>query len=352
MRASTVGGIGLTLLATGTAIAARRRADHLAAERFYELAEPTMPPREAASNVTNPSVFHRSEAFYTIHAAQMAAVRDVLPTADLRPVRFPGDRALVALIATRYHEWTCANADGGTIVFRPFGEVAVAAFVTRWPAPAVLPVLPGMPHALAAGLFWLHIPNTSGEATWAGRILGEPKFVADIDFTEDVVNRGVHVAEGGREILAFSMRVRGGMRVRQGRQRSYSAHRGLLLETVGRGFSYEQRQVRPKHVELEFGDHVVGQALRQLGIEPTPLIGGSFLASRWVAPETDPRVVGRSAPYLGYEGTDRPFGRYTVQHPGTEPVDQYADPATAAPRMGPIDFVPPWERTPAAVRGR
>jgi hypothetical protein len=348
MRTRLLGGAGAAAIVAGVgAAAARRRADRVAAESFYELGEPVMPPPGVMSNMTMPAVLHRADTFYSVHPADGAALAAIVESRGLHPVRLADGRGLVAFVAGQHHELTCAGADGRTVVWRPYGEVAIAAFVTRRRMPALIPLLPGVPAGLSAGLFWLQIPVTTREARDAGLISGEPKFVADIDFEDDLVERRVKVAEDGREIVTLSVRPDGPVRIDRRPTRAYSVHHGLLLEEVTRRFTYERRRMGATGAHLTIGDHPVGEFLTRLGVAADPYFSSSTLANRVAV--VAPRVIGRCADYAGYLGADRELGRYTIRHPGTDAIDQYAEPAERAPRLPSVDFRPPWEEAASTV---
>jgi len=66
----------------------------------------------------------------------------------------------------------------------------------------------------------------------------------------------------------------------------------------------------------------VAEALRALGLAADPFATANIVASTFLIPEG--QTVGPAAPYPGYAGVERDFGRYTVSHAGTPPIDQYA----------------------------
>jgi len=82
----------------------------------------------------------------------------------------------------------------------------------------------------------------------------------------------------------------------------------------------------------------VADQLRALGVSPEPLIVVSYLDARWILPAGNP--IGAARDYTGYPGGDRMRGRFTVEYPGTGPIDQYSappgvlPPATPAPAAG------------------
>ena len=268
-----------------------------------------------------PVFYHHNDVFMSVHAASYDAVAAELPSEVIRPARWADGRALVAVTAFRYHAVTWSAGDGSAGSLAPYGEVSLAAVVTAGPARRVLPLLSGQLRG-----FVLHLPVTTIEARDGGIAgWGFPKFVADMDFTEDPSFRRVCLSEGGSPILTLTVRPRGPVLAERRPLVAYTALHGELLETVipVRG----HMQARPGGGELLLGDHEVAHRLRRLQISPASLAVFSYLDHRSILP------VGQSAgparDYHGYTGADQAFGRFTVSYPGTPPLDQYA----AAPAL-------------------
>ncbi|HYB39739.1 MAG TPA: acetoacetate decarboxylase family protein [Mycobacterium sp.] len=134
--------------------------------------------------------------------ASYDAVRDVLPSSDLHPVRWFDGRAAVLIAAMRYHEVSVRHADGTPDLLAPYGEVLIAALVTRRPLQRGLPLL--LPTMQGLGGFVLDLPVTTAEACDLGRkLFGLPKFVADMDFREEPTQRQVKISEGDAEIMTL-----------------------------------------------------------------------------------------------------------------------------------------------------
>ena len=98
--------------------------------------------------------------------------------------------------------------------------------------------------------------------------------------------------------------------------------RGRLLETVGPVVARWQAQPGPGAGQLALGAHPVAEELRRLELSPRPLAGFRALEYRSTLPAGRP--VGTAADVPGHLGADRELGRFTVAHPGTAPLDQYA----------------------------
>ena len=157
---------------TGAVLAARRAADLRTAARFYERVGATTEPTDVGTFYGGfPGVWHRSDASESLHSASLEAVRAMLPTDDLYPVRLPGERAIVDVSSLRHDVFSAGGVDG--LAMLPYGEVMVAVLVTRRPAPPILPLVAPAASGMAAGAFVLHLPVTTRAARDAGRAVGD-----------------------------------------------------------------------------------------------------------------------------------------------------------------------------------
>lgn len=289
---------------------------------FYQWDGPRPVITVGDTSIRLPVFYHHNDVFMSVHTASYDAVAAELPSEAIRPARWTGGRALIAVIAFRYNAITWTAGGGEVRSQRPYGEICVAAMVTTGQAPRVLPLLSAQLHG-----FVLHLPVTTLEARDRGIAgWGYPKFVADMDFTEDPAFRRVQLSEGGSAILTLTVRPRGPVLADHRPLVSYSEHHGELLQTSipVRGYM----QARPGGGELVLGNHEVASQLRRLQISPAPLTIFSYLAHHSILPAGKP--IGPAHDHHGYTGTSRPLGRLTVSYPGTPPLDQYATPAPAA----------------------
>jgi hypothetical protein len=296
--------------------------------KFYEWTGPRPVAEVDGLRLMGPGFFHRMDSFQSVHLASYDAVRDVLPSNELYPVRWIDGRAILMIGAVKYHAVSASHADGTTAVLAPYGEVVIAAMVTRGPARRGLPLLaPGLHHA---GGFILHMPVTTLEARDLGlKIFGLPKFVADMDFREEPLLRQVRVSEQDTEILTLA--IRPGSRVTTDRNPGilYSSLHGELLQTTTRFFGHRQVRLGRRAGALQLGEHPVAGRLRELGISRAPLMAASYLDGRLILPFGSP--IGAAQDYTGYPGHDRTRGRFTVAYPGTGPIDQYSVPPGVLP---------------------
>lgn len=332
--------------ATTALMAAKRAADRRAAARFYEhVGEPGEFLDEGAYHGGLPAVWHRSEVSETLHAASLDAVRALLPSPDLHPVRLPGGRAIIDVSSLRHEEFSARGIEG--LAMLPYGEVMVSALVTRRLAPPLLPLVAPARTGLQAGAFVLHLPVTSKAARDGGRGWGYPKFTADIEFKDSVETVRATLSEGGHRILTHTVRPAGQPTVTGAPLTLYSVNDGQLWEQSVPRYALQRRRWGRDGGLLELGDHQVADELRGLDIQAQPFLTMHFSAARISFPGV--RSIGAARPYMGYIGDERELGSYVVTYPGTGPIDRYAPYApTAGPRRALADGSAPADAEPVA----
>ncbi|MGY1689499.1 acetoacetate decarboxylase family protein [Geodermatophilus sp. SYSU D01105] len=286
-----------------------------------EWAGPSPEVRVGDRSFRLPLRYPDSACFASVHPADPAAVAAALPAGLLRPVRWADGRALLSVAAFRYRAVT--TADDPPRLLAPYGELSVAAVVTRGPAPRLLPLL-----RRRLPLFVLHLPVTTAEARDAGVALwGFPKFVADMDFAEERTARRVSLAEGATPVLSLTVRSAGPVFPDRRPAVMYSERDGQLVETVVPMAGRLRLGIGAASGALELGDHPVAEHLRRLGVSPAPLAVFDYLDHRSLLPAGRP--VGSAPAHRGHRGAERTRGRFTVRYPGTAPLDLYAPPAPA-----------------------
>ena len=304
---------------------------------FYDWPGPRPVAEVDGLRLRGPAFYHRVDSFGSMHLASYDAVRELLPSSELQPVRWLDGRAVLQIGASRYHVASCSYADGTTGVLAPYAEVVIAAMVTRGPARPGLPLLaPGLHHV---GGFVLHLPVTTLEARDLGlKIFGLPKFVADMEFREEPLLRQLRLLEQDSEILTLAVRPGGRVTADRSHGVLYSSLHGELLETTVRFLGHRQVRLGRRAGALQLGRHPVADQLRALGVSPEPVMIVSYLDGRAILPFGNP--IGAARDYTGYLGSDRPRARFTVEYPGTGPIDQYSVPP---------GVLPPATTTPAAA---
>lgn len=268
-----------------------------------------------------PLLCHDDDVFSAVHTASYEAVRSLMPSDALRPVRRLDGHALVLLAACRYHSVTWAGLDGTSGSFTPHAELVISALVH----------LAGE-HRLPSrqrrwGALVLQMPTTTLEACEHGRVLyGLPRFVADLHFSEDPSSRQVRVYDDGSHILSFTVRPAGPPRIEQAVTTMYSARDGSLLETELLTVGDVQSRHGGACGALILGDpgsHPVSDALHALRISVAPIAVHSYLDHRAVL-EGPGRTLGPARALAMYGGSQRVLGEYTVRYPDAAPIDQYA----------------------------
>lgn len=329
MNGALARGIGLAAVGTGAGIAVSRRIARRRDEGFYGSV-----PLEAAPMpgmpIRLPLYYNRVEGIASIHAASLDAVVAALPSSTLHPVTLPGGRAAVFVGAYLYREWTYTDMTGATRSLPPYGEVMVAALVTPRAMPPLLPlVLEAVGFGGLKG-FVLHLPVTLQVARDGGRsVWGLPKFVADMDFEDEVISRTVRVSDEGQDILTLRVNSDGISRTDRTPLEIYSVREGMLLHTVVPSICLSKNGVGRGAGELSIGvDHPVAKDLQQFELDPGPVLTQFIQLQRTILPRGVD--VGTARAYAGYSGSDRAFGRLTMRYPGMEPLDLYADAAADA----------------------
>jgi hypothetical protein len=323
-------GFAVGTAAAAAAIAMQQRAARQAAEAFYTTRlEPTEPAWIGAGYGGAPVYWHASEWIEALHTASLEAIRAALPSDDLHPVQMPNGRAMVYLAATQYGDITANGVEG--LAALPYGEVWVAAAVTRRPAPPLVPLFAPAASGRAAGWFVLHLPVTTKVARDVGRLMwGYPKFMADMDFEDALSERSVRLAEGGRTILTLTVRPAGRPSIAHGATAMYSVLDGQLIETAIPSYAIQRTRWGRSGGRLDLGDHQVADELGHLDISSAPFMTRHSVGQR--ISMVKGRPIGPARQYLGYIGDDRDLGRYVVHYPNTAPIDRYAP---FAPTAGP-----------------
>jgi len=303
-----------------TALRRRHRADD-----FYRWT-PDRPVMEIDSYRLRPPFFyHRADLFQSLHLASYQAVRDILPSEDLYPIRWFDGRAMIGVGAFRYEHVSVEDADGTTRLLSPYGEIIVIALASH-----------GRPRTRGLGSlraavgastgFILDLPVTTAEARDGGRSgYGMAKFIADMDFTEEPGHRKVVLSEDGTHVFTLSARTSGPVLAQRSSITTYSVLHGQLIETVVRLDGHAQMGVGASAGRLVLGTHPVADRLRALEVARVPLLVASYLDVRLALPAGT--AVGPARDYDGHRGGDRDRGRLTVSYPGTDQIDLYTVPA-------------------------
>jgi hypothetical protein len=255
------------------------------------------------AEIALPIRYWRTDCFMGLFSADLDAVRDLLPSRRLHPVRVTGNKVVVAVGVFNYLETSVG----------PYGEIAVSPLCTLdRMAPPVLPLATGYLRGMSG--FVAHLPVTSRIAREAGRrVWGYPKFVADMDFDLRPESQRVEMSEDGQEILSLEVRRRGHVALETAPLTTYTAHGDRLVRTTIAMRGHVATAIGPSHGELVLGDHAVGREIAALGIGRRPLVTRTYLSHSAILPAgVDLGPVDRS--YGGHQGSDAEFGRHTVRY--------------------------------------
>jgi acetoacetate decarboxylase len=253
-----------------------------------------------------PVLYFRDDAFALFYTADMHAVEALMPAKSLHPVRLPGNRALVGVVAFNYLETSIG----------PYGEVGIIVPVVygQKPPPLLLPALlegryPGF------GSLVIHLPVTNQTARDAGRgEWGYPKFVADMRFTITPEALTCDLSEGGRHILTLHV-VRQGFSLRDKKPlTTFSVRNRNLIETVIPNKGCFRMAVNPQGSYLKLGNHEVAHGIADLGLAKKPLLSRYYVERNAILPQG--QVIEENVlPLDGYTGKNGK-GRYeTIYFP-------------------------------------
>ncbi|SFN82054.1 Acetoacetate decarboxylase (ADC) [Geodermatophilus obscurus] len=269
-----------------------------------------------------PLRYHDTAVASSYHLASAAAVAAALPRRGgqplLRPLPGPGGRTVVAVHAFRYRTVTWTGPDGATHSLAPYGEVGVTAGVLAGPAARG----GGRP---ATGGFVLQLPVTSREARDLGRVeWGLPKWLADMDFLDAPDRQEVRLGEDGAEVLTHTVRAGGPALRGSGSRTLWSVRDGRLLETTVTVLARWQARPGRGAAAVVLGAHPVADALRRLDLSPAALAAFRAVEYRSTLPAGRPLGLVDGPPSPVHPGREDAVGRFTVAHPGTAPLPQYA----------------------------
>lgn len=253
-----------------------------------------------------PIRYHRTDAYLAVFSADTDAVRAMLPSRRLHPVRLGRGRAAVGVMSYNYLE-TGVGA---------YGEIGIAAMCTLdRPRTPLTPLLRESRDPSFGAFVW-HLPVTTRIARDAGRaIWGYPKFVADMAFEERPEVRQVTMREGGRDILRVRVRRRGRPITETNPLVTFTEHDGEMIRTVIATRAVHQLGLGRNQGHLELGDHPVADELRSLDISTDTVATKSYLAHAAILPR-GASVGASDRRHIGFIGSDALSGRHTIRYDG------------------------------------
>lgn len=189
----------------------------------------------------------------TVVAGDADVISSRLP-ADLRPVRLPGGRGIVLLLAVHYLDSPLGDYDEVVVglAARPHGSARVGAWIE---------------HMAVSQSF----TRAAGEQIW-----GYPKTLDELAFDHGSTRASCSWARDGREILRIEQPTTGRVPAPPLPVTTFTRMDGRTMATSLRADA-RGVGVRARASEVELGDHPVADDLRELGV------GGRPLAAAWLS---------------------------------------------------------------------
>lgn len=269
---------------------------------FFAGTRPGTPAHHGTAEFELPILYTRDDAFALFYTVPVRTVGPLMPSPNLHPVRLPGGRALLGIVAFNYVDTTIG----------PYGEVAVVVPVVYGRRP--LPVLPALMEAGYRGFgnLVLHLPVTGQPFRDAGRgVWGYTKFVADMHFTITPEHLTCRMDEEDKHILTLTVPRRGILKRDVKPLVTYSVSNGRLIRTIIPQRATFRLSLRPRGARLELGDHPVARSIAALEPAARPLMGRVYLYRPAILPAGEVVEEGVQ-PLDGYRGKDR-AGRHEVR---------------------------------------
>lgn len=214
--------------------------------------------------VTLPIFYHEGSSMTAMFTASTRAVRERLPD-SLHPVELYPGRSMVAVSAFEY----ISTGIGA------YNEVSVAALVNHDSKGLSMISLGSQLLQNTFKAFIFHLPVTSETARkGAVELSGYPKFLADIEFTEQNNYRTCRVSVNGGELLTFTGRKPPTRRGPMTRTLIYNEKDGKMIYA---NFYVKQDQfaqtIGGNFVKMEIGrGHAMCDTLRGLSLSSSPLV--------------------------------------------------------------------------------
>lgn len=291
-----------------------------------------MPP---VSQTGYPVLIHRMDGCLSTYAASFEAVRAMLPSPELHPLRLPDGRAMIGIALAQKRAAT-ATTPTGTAPMPPYAEVMVSAIVTRRPlsraAAAVVlggnvvgvgPVrLGGVPLAFPmTSAYWAEVVRSS---------MGLTAFVADFELDLSGDAWRIRVSEDDQAIVALTFRPGGRLGVERMTQVTYGVS-GDRLAVARMDTVFVRRRRLQGGAALELGSgHPVAERLRDLDLSPTAISSWTYLDGRAVL-HAPIKLAMPASPVPIHPGRDVRLGRYWVRYPDADWMDWYVASAWEMP---------------------
>jgi len=203
-------------------------------------------------------VFYQAMRFMTVSMlASQEKIRAILPSKRLKPYRITPQKGMVIISAYEYRE-----SDLG-----PYNEVVIGIPVTiDKESPVFTGILRKVPEPMY--LYFYHLPvNTEIARVLGVELAGYPKFIADIEFTEENNWLTCELKADNQRIFKLSGHQLPGKLAPRFRAHPITFRNGYILKI---GYVMSEREVgvskSKDDVTLELGEHKVADELRELDL--------------------------------------------------------------------------------------
>jgi hypothetical protein len=192
-----------------------------------------------------------------VFTAPTLKLKELLPTSRLVPAEIYPGKGLLGFMAMDYRETSIGP-------YKEFTIIVPARYHPRF-NPPLLPVL-RMSASLSFEVFIWQLPLTSEVGLHAGiDIWGFPKFIADIDFSEDTDFVSCTLAEEGENILTLEVKKNAARMKTYFDYTVYSVKDSELLRTHVKGISGSLgRSFKPGGARLTLGEHTISRRIREV----------------------------------------------------------------------------------------
>jgi hypothetical protein len=204
-----------------------------------------------------PILYRDVFAIFGAFTAPTLKLKQLLPTSKLVPVEIYPGKGLLSFMAADYRDTSIGP-------YREFAITIPARYHPRF-NPPLFPVL-RMSASLSFEAFIWQLPLTSEVGLHAGiDIWGFPKFIADIDFSEDADSVSCTLAEEGEHILTLEVKKNPARIKTYFDYTLFSVKDRELLRTHMDGISGSMgRSFKPGSASLALGEHTISRRIREV----------------------------------------------------------------------------------------
>ena len=253
-----------------------------------------------------PILYYHDDFFALYFTANIKKVSEIVPSANLYPVRMPNGRAIIGVAAFNYMETTIGS----------YGEVAIVIPVVHGkktsPFTGLIPAFMESRYQ-GFGLLVMHLPVTGMLARDGGRQgWGYTKFIADMHFVINSDYFECQMYEEDRHILDLRVRKKGILMKETRPIITYSVLDNNLIKTIIPQKGIRRVAIQTKGSFLKLGNHPVSESLKALDISNKPFMSAYFPERSTILPLGD--IIEKNvSSFEGYLGKNRE-AKHTIEY--------------------------------------